>query len=158
MRSLVKILSILLLSTAPVLGQEAGDNVRALFKSPSSGVQLQLDSIFGVITPELQLETEDGTIIAKDALIDPEYFAVNRGGQTLLSFGAGVTLLAGVEALRTCGASSNDTSGGWMPIPDDISCPGYSWPLVGGVGSILGALFLLLPDNPDIDPGDWKPW
>ena len=79
MRSLVKILSILLLSTAPVLGQEAGDNVRALFKSPSSGVQLQLDSIFGVITPELQLETEDGTIIAKDALIDPEYFAVNRG-------------------------------------------------------------------------------
>ncbi|SVC37832.1 uncharacterized protein METZ01_LOCUS290686, partial [marine metagenome] len=78
MRSLVKILTILLLFTAPVVGQEVGDNVRALFKNPSSGVQSQLDSIFGVIIPELQLETEEGAIIAKNELIDPEYFVVNR--------------------------------------------------------------------------------
>ena len=155
MRSLVKILSILLLSTAPVLGQEAGDNVRALFKNPSSGVQSQLDSIFGVIIPELQLETEDGTIIAKDALIDPEYFAVNRPKTVLSAVGGGIGLVWIAEAVRTCDFSSNDSSGGWMPIPDDLSCTGFSWPLVIGLGVSIG---IPLSGAKDFAEGEWKPW
>ena len=155
MRSLVKILTILLLFTAPVVGQEVGDNVRALFKNPSSGVQSQLDSIFGVIIPELQLETEEGAIIAKNELIDPEYFVVNRPKTVLSAVGGGIGLVWIAEAVRTCQFSQNDTSGGWMPIPDDLSCTGFSWPLVIGLGVSIG---IPLSFAKNFAEGEWKPW
>jgi hypothetical protein len=146
MKSLVKSLIILILFTAPVVGQEAGDNVRALFKNPSSGVQSQLDSIFGAITPDLQFETKGGSIIAKDALIDPEYFVVNRPLQVLNSIGAGVGGAAVIEKFRKCDGII------------DISCHGFSWPLVFTAGPVLGSLLLLFDDDPSYHPGDWKPW
>jgi hypothetical protein len=162
MRSLVKILSMLMLFTAPVVGQEAGDNVRALFKNPSSGVQSQLDSIFGVITPDLQFETdvawdseEKGAIIAKNELIDPEYFVVSRPKTVLSAVRFGIGLVWIAEAVRTCRFSQNDTSGGWMPLPDDLSCTGFSWPLVIGLGVPIG---IPLSFVKDLAKGEWKPW
>jgi hypothetical protein len=95
------------------------------------------------------LEVEGGTIIARDDLINPEYFVVNRPLRLFYGLASGIGLLALGEVFRSC-------DGDWSNL--DIQCPGYSWPLVIGVGSILGGALLLLDVDPSIDPGEWKPW
>jgi hypothetical protein len=97
---------------------------------------------------------EGGTIIAKDDLIKPEYFVVDPGKTVLYSVVAMVALAAGVELFRSCGFT-----GTWSDGSDwGIECPDYSYPLVFGVGAILGGALLLTGVDPSIDPGEWKPW
>ena len=73
----VLLLFLLLIFAAPVVGQEAGQRARGETVPGILGSVDPMSRIEGVITPDLQqLEMEDGTIIARDDLIDPEYFVI----------------------------------------------------------------------------------
>ncbi len=63
-----------------VVGQEAGDKARGELRPSSIHFELfPTSNVGGVITPGLlQLEMGDGTIIARDDLINPEYFDTTR--------------------------------------------------------------------------------
>ena len=165
MRSLVKILSVLILFTAPVVGQEAGDNVRALFKNPSSGVQSQLDSIFGVITPDLQFEAEGGAFIAKDALIDPEYLDDSRPNFFATSLGSGVAaVLFNLILDNTAGAATCTALGTLLPGDNEpgeadwqecVDSGSISTPVVFGIGVATGSV--MWAGWPRWF-AEWKPW
>ena len=146
----VLLLFLLLIFAAPVVGQEAGQRARGETVPGILGSVDPMSRIEGVITPDLQqLEMEDGTIIARDDLIDPEYFVVDRAKTVLYSVAGMVSLAAGVELLRTCGGA-----GRWSDDPH-IECPGYSWPLVIGLGVGIGIPFSFLEGMAE---GEWKPW
>jgi hypothetical protein len=148
----VLLLFLLLIFATPAVGQEAGQRARGEIIPASIHFGLfPTSTVEGLLTPDLlQLEVEGGTIIARDDLINPEYFVVNRPLRLFYGLAGGIGLLAVVEVFRSCD----------FEIILDIQCPGYSWPLVIGVGSILGGALLLLPVDvdPSIDPGEWKPW
>ena len=75
----VLLLFLLLIFAAPVVGQEAGQSARGGVVPGVLGSVDPMSRIEGVITPDLQqLEMEDGTIIARDDLINPEYFDTTR--------------------------------------------------------------------------------
>ena len=150
----VLLLFLLLIFATPAVGQEAGQRARGEIIPASIHFGLfPTSTVEGLLTPDLlQLEVEDGTIIARDDLINPEYFVVNRPLRLFYGLAGGIGLLAVVEVFRSCDVE------GLLTL--DIPCAGYSWPLVIGVGSILGGALLLLPVDvdPSIDPGEWKPW
>ncbi len=77
-----------------------------------------MSMVEGVITPDLlQLEMEDGTIIARDVLINPEYFASKRPNFLVTALGVGVVSVVGKFVLDqiggrvVCGALSSSTPG-----------------------------------------------
>ena len=152
----VLLLFLLLIFAAPVVGQEAGQSARGGAVPGILGSVDPMSRIEGVITPDLQqLEMEDGTIIARDDLIDPEYFVVDRA-KTVLSTAVGMTaLVALIEVVRKCALSGDENDGGWMPIPTEAACSGYSWPLVIGLGVGIGIPFSFLEG---MASGEWKPW
>ena len=80
MRYSGKGLVLLLIFSTPVVGQEAGDKARGELRPSSIHFELfQMSKVGGVITPGLlQLEMGDGSIIARDDLINPEYFDTTR--------------------------------------------------------------------------------
>ena len=151
----VLLLFMLLIFATPVVGQEAGQRARGEIIPASVHFGLfPTSTVEGVLTPDLlQLEVEDGTTIARDDLIDPEYFVVDRAKTVLYSVAGMVSLAAGVELLRTCGGA-----GRWSDDPH-IECPGYSWPLVIGLGVGIGLpLGIGFGSVPELAEGEWKPW
>ena len=152
----VLLLFLLLIFAAPVVGQEAGQSARGGVVPGVLGSVDPMSRIEGVITPDLQqLEMEDGTIIARDDLIDPEYFVVDRAKTVLYNVVPMVALAAGVEALRSCGFT-----GTWSDGSDwGIECPDYSWlPVIGlgvGIGIPAG---IMMGKDPEFAQGEWKPW
>ena len=150
----VLLLFLLLIFATPAVGQEAGQPARGEIIPVSIHFGLfPTSTVEGLLTPDLLgLGMEDGTIIAKDDLIDPEYFVVNRPLRSFYGLAGGIALLGVVEVFRTCGVTGDWSLGDW-----DIECPDYN-PLVFGVGAILGGVLLLTGVDPSIDPGDWKPW
>ena len=152
----VLLLFLLLIFATPAVGQEAGQRARGEIIPASIHFGLfPTSTVEGLLTPDLlQLEMEDGTIIARDVLINPEYFGVNRPLRLFYGLAGGIGLLALVEVFRSCGFT-----GTWSDGSDwGIECPDYSYPLVFGVGAILGGALLLTGVDPSIDPGEWKPW
>ncbi len=126
-----------------------------------------MSMVEGVITPDLlQLEMEDGTIIARDDLINPEYFASLRPDFMVTALGVGVAAVVGKFILDqivgravevgTCAALSTVLPGeedclgggtGESPIP--------SYPVTFGLGAAVGASLWVLPSAWRFD---WKPW
>ena len=152
----VLLLFLLLIFATPAVGQEAGQRARGEIIPASIHFGLfPTSTVEGLLTPDLlQLEVEGGTIIARDDLINPEYFVVNRPLRLFYGLAGGIGLLALVEVFRSCGFT-----GTWSDGSDwGIECPDYSYPLVFGVGAILGGALLLTGVDPSIDPGEWKPW
>ena len=152
----VLLLFLLLIFATPVVGQEAGQRARGGVAPGSLDSVAPMSMVEGLLTPDLlQLEMEDGTIIARDDLIDPEYFVVDRA-KTVLGTAVGMTaLVALIEVGRKCALSGNENDGGWMPIPTEAACSGYSWPLVIGLGVGLGIPSSFLERMAE---GEWKPW
>jgi hypothetical protein len=152
----VLLLFLLLIFATPVVGQEAGQRARGGVAPGSLDSVAPMSMVEGLLTPDLlQLEMEDGTIIARDDLIDPEYFVVDRA-KTVLGTAVGMTaLVALIEVVRKCALSGNENDGGWMPIPTEAACSGYSWPLVIGLGVGIGIPFSFLEGMAE---GEWKPW
>ena len=151
----VLLLFLLLIFAAPVVGQEAGQSARGGVVPGILGSVDPMSRIEGVITPDLQqLEMEDGTIIARDDLIDPEYFVADRGTTVLYNVVAMVALAAGVEWLRRTdlvqtGAGTNF----------DLQTDGYSWPLVIGLGVGIGIpVGIMMGEDPKFAEGEWTPW
>ena len=152
----VLLLFLLLIFATPVVGQEAGQRARGGVAPGSLDSVAPMSMVEGLLTPDLlQLEMEDGTIIARDDLIDPEYFVVDRA-KTVLGTAVGMTaLVALIEVVRKCALSGNENDGGWMPIPTEAACSGYSWPLVIGLGVGIGIPLSFLEGMAE---GEWKPW
>jgi len=152
----VLLLFLLLIFATPVVGQEAGQRARGEVAPGILDSVAPMSMVEGLLTPDLlQLEMEDGTIIARDDLIDPEYFVVDRA-KTVLGTAVGMTaLVALIEVVRKCALSGNENDGGWMPIPTEAACSGYSWPLVIGLGVGIGIPFSFLEGMAE---GEWKPW
>ena len=156
MRYSGKGLFLFLIFSTPVVGQEAGDKARGELRPSSIHFELfPTSNVGGVITPVLlQLEMGDGTIIARDDLINPEYFVVDRGTTVLYSVGAMVALAAGVEWFRRTdlvqtGAGTNF----------DLQTDGYSWPLVIGLGVGIGIpAGIMMGKDPEFAEGEWTPW
>ena len=150
----VLLLFMLLIFATPVVGQEAGQRARGEVAPGILDSVAPMSMVEGLLTPDLlQLEMEDGTIIARDDLIDPEYFVVDRAKTVLYSVAGMVSLAAGVELLRTCGGA-----GRWSDDPH-IECPGYSWPPVIGLGVGIGIpIGIWMGTDPEFAEGEWKPW
>ena len=185
MRSFVTIISMILLFTASASGQEAGDRARGLFRVE---VQSQLDSIRnvvgsdqlirrhwgpegfvgieGVITPMMDLETEDGTIIAKAVLIDPEYYGQGWGedGNPLKknpAMGLGLLVLPGVAYKLfevMVGVTTCATLGTLLPGDTEWNeCTGgTSWGKSMGLGALGGGLVLTVAILGE--GSSWQPW
>ena len=147
----VLLLFMLLIFATPVVGQEAGQKARGEVAPGILDSVAPMSMVEGLLTADLlQLEMEDGTIIARDDLINPEYFVADRGTTVLYSVGAMVALAAGVEWFRRTdlvqtGAGTNF----------DLQTDGYSWPLVIGLGVGIGIPFSFLEGMAE---GEWKPW
>ena len=152
----VLLLFLLLIFATPVVGQEAGQRARGGVAPGSLDSVAPMSMVEGLLTPDLlQLEMEDGTIIARDDLIDPEYFVVDRAKTALYNVVAMVALAAGVEVFRSCGFT-----GTWSDGSDwGIECPGYSWPPVIGLGVGIGIpIGIWMGTDPEFAEGEWKPW
>ena len=148
----VLLLFLLLLFATPVVGQEAGQRARGEIIPASVHFGLfPTSTVEGVLTPDLlQLEVEDGTIIARDDLIDREYFVVDRA-KTALYTAVGMTaLVAAVQWFRRTDLVQTNAGTGW-----DLQTRGYSWPLVIGLGVGIGIPLSFLASRPE---GEWKPW
>ena len=151
----VLLLFLLLIFATPAVGQEAGQRARGEIIPASIHFGLfPTSTVEGLLTPDLLgLGMEGGTIIAKDDLIKPEYFVVDPGKTVLYSVVGMVAFAAGVELLRSCGGA-----GRWSDDPH-IECPGYSWPLVIGLGVGIGLpLGIRFGNVPELAEGEWKPW
>ena len=165
MRYLGKGLALLLILATPSAGQEVGQKARGelipasinskLFPTSTGVSQAGRLKIEGVLTSGLQLETEDGIIVAKDELINIEYFVVDHV-KTILASTVGVASVVWlIEVARTCKSSgSYGKDGGWLPIPTDLSCS-ISWPLVAGLGVAIGIPLSFLEVMAE---GEWQPW
>ena len=130
-----------------------------------------MSMVEGVITPDLlQLEREDGTIIARDVLINPEYFASKRPNFLVTALGVGVVSVVGklildrivgpAVGVGTCVVISSVSPGeedclewakGESPLP--------SYPVTFGLGAAVGgSLWVLMPNTPFFWRFEWKPW
>ena len=140
-----------------VVGQEAGDKARGELRPSSIHFELfPTSTVEGVLTSGLQLETEDGTIIAKDDLINPEYFVVGQV-KTVLSAIVGTFTLA--YLIQWCLGSSDghQHDGGWG-VPS--LCTGEpNTPLSAVLGLGIGIpIGIGMGKDPEFASGKWKPW
>ena len=152
----VLLLFLLLIFATPAVGQEAGQRARGEIIPASIHFGLfPTSTVEGLLTPDLlQLEVEDGTIIARDDLIDREYFVVDRA-KTVLYTAVGMTaLVAAVEWFRRTDLVQTQAGTNW-----DLQTDGYSWPLVIGLGVGIGIpLGIWMGTDPEVAEGEWKPW
>ena len=167
----VLLLSLFLIFATPVVGQEAGQRARGEVTPGILDSVAPMSMVEGVITPDLlQLEMEDGTILARDVLINPEYFASKRPNFLVTALGVGVVSVVGKLILEqivgpavevaACGVISSvspgeedclDVSEGESPIP--------SYPVTFGLGAAVGgSLWVLMPNTPFFWRFEWKPW
>ena len=114
----VLLLFLLLIFATPAVGQEACQRARGEVAPGILDSVAPMSMVEGVITPDLlQLEMEDGTIIARDVLINPEYFASKRPNFLVTALGVGVVSVVGKFVLDqiggrvVCGALSSSTPG-----------------------------------------------
>jgi hypothetical protein len=157
----VLLLFLLLIFATPAVGQEAGQRARGEIVLGILGSVDPMSMIKGVITPDLQqLEMEDGTIIARDALIDPEYFDSTRPNFLATVLGSGVTVVV-LKLILDRGACAG--LGTLLPGDNEPGEPGYnecvdsgpSFPAAFGLGAAGGtALWVSFP----LWAGEWKPW
>jgi hypothetical protein len=184
----VLLLFLLLIFATPAVGQEAGQRARGeiipasihfgLFPTLTVAGLFPTSTVEGLLTPDLLgetdlfghqllgLEMEDGTIIARDDLINPEYFASLRPDFMVTALGVGVAAVVGKFILDqivgravevgTCAALSTLLPGeedclgggtGESPIP--------SYPVTFGLGAAVGASLWVIPSAWRFD---WKPW
>ena len=166
----VLLLFLLLIFATPVVGQEAGQRARGEIIPASIHFGLfPTSTVEGVLTPDLlQLEVEGGTIIARDDLINPEYFDSLRPNFFVTVLGGGV---AGVVAkfivdqivgpgvgVSTCAVISSVT-------PGEVDCLDESWrkgdspmpsyPVTFGLGAAVSASLWVIPSAWRFE---WKPW
>ena len=167
----VLMLFLLLIFATPVVGQEAGQRARGEVAPGILDSVAPMSMVEGVITPDLlQLEMEDGTILARDVLINPEYFASKRPNFLSTALGVGVVSVVGKLILDqivgravdvgTCVVISSVSPGeedcldgakGESPIP--------SYPVTFGLGAAVGgSLWVLMPNTPFFWRFEWKPW
>ena len=181
----VLLLSLFLIFATPVVGQEAGQRARGFDPSQFAFVVVVevapgiLDSVApmsmveGVITPDLlQLEMEDGTIIARDVLINPEYFASKRPNFLVAALGAGVAAVVSFFILdqivgpavevAACGVISSVSPGEEDCLDESWrkgDSPMPSYPVTFGLGAAVGgSLWVLMPNTPFFWRFEWKPW
>ena len=143
----VLLLFLLLIFATPAVGQEAGQRARGEIIPASIHFGLfPTSTVEGLLTPDLLgLGMEDGTIIAKDDLIKPEYFVVDRAKTVFESAVGMIGLVALIEGVRKCDI--------------EIECPGYSWPLVIAFGVGIGIpIGIWMGTDPEVAEGEWKPW
>ncbi|SVC41376.1 uncharacterized protein METZ01_LOCUS294230 [marine metagenome] len=160
----VLLLFLLLLFATPVVGQEAGQRARGEIIPASVHFGLfPTSTVEGVLTPDLQqLEMGDGTIIARDDLINPEYFASYRPNFFVTVLGGGVVGVVGKFVLDqiggrvVCGALSSSTPGesGYDECVGHDSGP-FTYPVTFGLGAAVGASLWVIPSA---WRSDWKPW
>jgi hypothetical protein len=163
----VLLLSLFLIFATPVVGQEAGQRARGEVAPGILDSVAPMWMVEGVITPDLlQLEMEDGTILARDVLINPEYFASKRPNFLSTALAVGVVSVVGKLILEqivgravdvgTCVVISSVSPGeedcldgakGESPIP--------SYPVTFGLGAAVGASLWVIPSAWRFD---WKPW
>ena len=160
----VLLLFLLLLFATPVVGQEAGQRARGEIIPASIHFGLfPTSTVEGLLTPDLlQLEVEGGTIIARDDLIDPEYFDIPPRPNFLATVLAGgvvsVVLNFVVERVVERGVCASFTL---LPGEDNYNeCmaeddSGLSWPQAFGLG--VGTAIPLWVAFP-LFGGEWKPW
>ena len=172
----VLLLFLFLICATPAVGQEAGQRARGFDPSQFAFVVVVevapgiLDSVApmsmveGVITPDLlQLEMEDGTIIARDVLINPEYFASKRPNFLVAALGAGGAavvsffILNQIVGVGTCAVISSVAPG-----EEDCLKAGMesskSYAVAFGLGAAAGGSLALLPNTPVFWRFEWKPW
>ena len=142
-------LFLLLIFATPVVGQEAGQRARGEVVPGILGSVDPMSRIEGFITPDLlQLEMEDGTIIPRDDLVDPEYFVVDRGKTVLSNVIYMVAAVAAVQWFRKTDYRM-----------DEFQTSDYSWPRVIGLGVGIGIpIGIFMGTDPEFAEGAWKPW
>ena len=167
----VLLLFLVLICATPAVGQEAGQRARGEVVPGILDSVAPMSMVEGVITPDLlQLEMEDGTILARDVLIHPEYLASKRPNLLSTALGVGVVSVVGKLILEqivgravvvgTCVVISSVSPGeedcldgakGESPIP--------SYPVTFGLGAAVGgSLWVLMPNTPFFWGFEWKPW
>ena len=158
----VLLLFLLLIFAAPVVGQEAGQRARGETVPGILGSVDPMSRIEGVITPDLQqLEMGDGTIIARDDLIDPEYFVIpprpNLPVTVLLGGVAGVVAKVLVDQIE--GPLARAALGTLLPGEDENENEDddYSGSYTEAVGLGMGLSIPLWVAFP-LYGGEWKPW
>ena len=158
----VLLLFLLLVFATPAVGQEAGQRARGEIIPASIHFGLfPTSTVEGLLTPDLlQLEVEGGTIIARDDLINPEYFASLRPDFFPLVVGGGVAavvakfILDQAVGVGTCAVIGSVTAGS-----DDCLKAGMasskSYAVTFGLSaSVLASLWVI----PSAWRSDWKPW
>ena len=158
----VLLLFLLLIFATPAVGQEAGQRARGEIIPASIHFGLfPTSTVEGLLTPDLLgLGMEDGTIIAKDDLIDPEYFDSLRPDFFPLVVGGGVAavvakfILDQALGVGTCAVIGSVTAGS-----DDCLKAGMasskSYAVTFGLSaSVLASLWVI----PSAWRSDWKPW
>ena len=162
----VLLLSLFLIFATPVVGQEAGQRARGEVAPGILDSVAPMSMVEGVITPDLlQLEMEDGTILAKDVLINPEYFGslrpnffetvlVGAVGGVVLKFILG-KIISPAIGVATCGVISTVSPGEKDCLEDpELGDPLPSYPVTFGVGAGVLASLWVLP----VWEFDWRPW
>ena len=131
-----------------------------------------MSTVEGVLTPDLlQLEVEDGTIIARDDLINPEYFASLRPNFFVTVLGGGVVgvvakfivdqIVAPGVGVGACVVISSVSPGeeDCLEWGEDAESPMPSYPVTFGLGAAgAGSLWVLIPNTPTFWKFEWKPW
>ena len=176
----VLLLFLLLIFATPAVGQEAGQRARGEIIPASIHFGLfPTSTVEGLLTPDLLgetdlfghqllgLEMEDGTIIARDDLINPEYFASLRPDFMVTALGVGFVSVVGKLILEqivgravdvaACGVISSVSGGeedclGGTKVEDS---PIPSYPVTFGLGAAVGASLWVIPSAWRFD---WKPW
>ena len=162
----VLLLFLLLIFATPVVGQEAGQRARGEVVPGILGSVDPMSMVEGFITPDLlQLEMEDGTIIARDMLINPEYFGslrpnffetvlVGAVGGVVLKFILG-EIFSPAIGVATCALIGTVSPGekGCLEDPG-LGDPLPSYPVTFGVGAGVLASLWVLP----VWKFDWRPW
>ena len=163
----VLLLSLFLIFATPVVGQEAGQRARGEVAPGILDSVAPMSRIEGFITPDLLglammvpgTVRASGTIIAKDDLINPEYFASLRPNFFPLVLGGGVAAVVGLFILEqavgvgTCAVIGSVTAGS-----DDCLKAGMqsskSYAVTFGLSASVFASLWALP----VWRFDWKPW
>ena len=163
----VLLLFLLLIFATPAVGQEAGQRARGEIIPVSVHFGLfSTSTVEGLLTPDLLgLGMEDGTIIARGDLIDPEYFDTTRPNFFVTVLGGGVAgvvakfIVEQIEVRVACAALGTllpgDNEPGEPGYNECVDGSGLSYPKVFGLGA-AGAIPLWV--SFPLWAGEWKPW
>jgi hypothetical protein len=158
----VLLLFLLLIFATPAVGQEAGQRARGeIIPASIHFVLFPTSTVEGLLTPDLLgLEMEDGTIVARDDLINPEYFASLRPNFFPLVLGGGVAAVVGkfildqVVGVGTCAVIGSVTAGSDDCLKAGMASSKSYAVNFGLSASVLASLWVI----PSAWRSDWKPW